>query len=240
MTRSIRWPLTIIVTLVALIGVAGFASLGIWQVKRLAWKTDLIARVDARVDAPVVAAPGLQDWPGITRDNSEYRHVTLSGEFLNDQEVQIYVPSEYGPSYWIMTPLKRDDGTIVMVNRGVVPEEFKDPATRTAPSGLQTVNGLLRLSEDQAWLFSQDNRPEEQTWYRRDITSITQTLGFTQAAPYFVDQELVDPQSWPRGGKTVVSFRNSHLSYALTWFALALLVVLGWALFLRHERNRAE
>jgi surfeit locus 1 family protein len=56
-----------------------FMALGIWQVQRLAWKTDLIARVSARVNAPAVAAPGATDWPRVEKADNEYRHVILRG-----------------------------------------------------------------------------------------------------------------------------------------------------------------
>jgi surfeit locus 1 family protein len=237
MSRPRRWPLLIIVTLVAALGVIGFASLGTWQVKRLHWKVALIERVDARVHAPAEPAPDAAEWPSITREGDEYRHVTLHGTFLNDDEVQVYTPSDFGPAYWVLTPLLRDDGTTVLINRGVVPEELRDPATRKAPTGEQTVTGLLRISEDKGWLFSQDNRPEDGAWYRRDVAEIAAAKGLT-TAPYFVDQEKTESDSWPRGGQTVIKFRNAHLSYALTWFALALMVLAGYALFLRQELRR--
>lgn len=238
MPRRLRWTRLVIVTLIGLILLAGFGSLGIWQVQRLHWKTDLIARVDARIHADPVAAPGPADWPGLTAQSAEYRRVTLTGRFLNADEVQIYTPTEWGPGYWVLTPLARDDGTVVMVNRGLVPEDLRDPATRPAPQGEQTVIGLLRISEDRGWLFSRPNNPAARLWYRRDIGSITAALGLKDAAPYFVDQELGDPAAWPRGGQTVVQFRNAHLGYALTWFALAAFVVFAWGLVLRSELRR--
>ncbi|MFT3689173.1 SURF1 family protein [Paenirhodobacter sp.] len=231
-------PRFVLFTLLALVLFAGFASLGVWQVERLRWKTDLIARVDARIHAEPVPAPGPADWPGLTAESAEYRRVVLRGHFLNGDEVQIYTPTDWGPGYWVLVPLARDDGTVVMVNRGLVPEDRRDPATRPAPEGEQTVIGLLRMPEDRGWLFSRANNPEARQWYRRDIASITQTLGLKDAAPYFVDQELGDPAAWPRGGQTVVSFRNAHLSYALTWFGLAAFVAFAWGLVLRGERRR--
>ncbi len=239
-TRTIRWPLMIIVTIVAALGVAGFVSLGVWQVHRLHWKLDLIARVDARVHADPVPAPGPDDWANVTRKGDEYRHVSVTGTYLNDQEVQIYTPADFGPAYWVLTPLKEADGSIVMINRGLVPEKFEDPSTRTPPEGVQHVTGLLRISEDKGWLFSQKNRPEDGVWYRRDIGSITSTKGLSPAAPYFIDADLTDPDAWPLGGQTVVKFRNAHLSYAITWFGLALLVLIGYGLFLRQELKGRE
>lgn len=238
MKAHIRWPRVIVASIIALLFLGVFTALGIWQVQRLGWKLDLIERVDARVAAPPVPSPGPQEWPSITAAQDEYRHVELRGTFLNDEEVQIYTPSSFGPSYWILTPLQRDDGTVVMVNRGLVPEDRKDPADHTTPDGPQEITGLLRLTEDKGWLFSQDNRPEDGVWYRRDISSITATKGLQNAAPYFVDQDMTDPRGFPRGGQTVVKFRNSHLSYAITWFALALLSVAGWAVVLRAELRR--
>lgn len=233
-----RWLLIAVVTLAALIGAAGFTSLGVWQVQRLHWKLDLIERVDERVHAAPVAAPGPGAWPDISAERDEYRHVSLTGTFRNDDEVLIYTPSAYGPAYWVLTPLDRDDGTVIMINRGLVPEEFKDAATRPAPEGTQTVNGLLRISESKGWLFSRQNNPEERLWYRRDIGSITQALGLVKAAPYFVDADEDSAGAWPLGGQTVVSFRNAHLSYALTWAALALMCVVAWGLFIRVEWRR--
>lgn len=235
---GLRWPRLVIATVIAAIGIAGFAALGTWQVHRLHWKLDLIARVDARVHADPVAAPGPEAWPAITAEADEYRRVSLSGHYLNDQTVEIYTPSDYGPGDWILTPLARDDGTVVMINRGVVPEDRAKADDYDRPEGPVTVVGLLRMSEDHRWLFAQENDPANGTWYRRDIGSITAAKGFDRAAPYFVDAEATDPDAWPRGGKTVVAFRNSHLSYALTWYALMVLVAGGYVLVLRTELKR--
>ncbi|MDK3018233.1 SURF1 family protein [Pseudodonghicola flavimaris] len=236
--QSLRWPRLIVLTLIALIGVAGFSRLGIWQVHRLHWKLDLIERVDSRIHADPVAAPGPEAWDGLTAESAEYTRVRLSGRFLNDQTVLIYTPSDYGPGDWVLTPLLRDDGTIVMINRGVVPEARAQAGDYDIETGEVTVTGLLRMSEDRGWLFSRKNDPENGNWYRRDIGSITRAKGYERAAPYFVDAELGDPQAWPRGGRTVVSFRNSHLSYAITWFTLAVVVLAGYGLVMAHELRR--
>ncbi|MGI3163351.1 SURF1 family protein [Pseudooceanicola sp. 200-1SW] len=237
--RGPRWPRLILVTLLAVIGVAGFAWLGTWQVQRLHWKTDLIERVEARIHAAPVAAPGPEAWAGISREGDEYTRVTLSGSYDHGDTALVYTPSDYGPGYWVLTPLRRDDGTVVLVNRGVVPEDRALSGDYSHPKGPVTVTGLLRISEDEGWLFSQDNDPQAGRWYRRDIGAITQALGLARAAPYFVDAEAgAEAQAWPRAGKTVVAFRNSHLSYALTWFALMALVLGGYALVLRAELRR--
>ena len=65
------------------LAVAVFLALGIWQVERRAWKLDLIDRVETRVHAAPAAAPGPADWPSVSRDRDEYRHVRVTGHFLH-------------------------------------------------------------------------------------------------------------------------------------------------------------
>jgi len=217
--------------------IAVFLGLGAWQVQRLAWKRDLIARVEARLDAAPVAVPGPDAWDGLTRDADEYARVTVGGRFLHDREVQTLAVTERGSGYWVVTPLATRDFTL-LVNRGFVPADRRDPATRTEGQvpGEVTVSGLLRLSEPGGG-FLRANRPAAGRWYSRDVAAIAAAAGLGgPVAPYFVDADAApNPGGLPIGGMTVVHFRNPHLSYALTWFALA--AGLGW-LALRAPRRR--
>ncbi|WP_443748356.1 SURF1 family protein [Asticcacaulis solisilvae] len=213
----------IIVGTVVVVCVAVLISLGLWQVQRLAWKTDLIARVNARVNAPAVAAPPATAVVSVKED--EYRHVAVRGRFLNAAEAQVYTVSDYGGGYWVMTPLKRDDGTIVFINRGFVPIDKQDPKTRAAgdTDAEVTVTGLLRIPETRGWLFSQANDPASDRWYRRDIAAIAVARHLGPVASYFIDADATpNPGGWPKGGLTVIHFPNSHLMYAITWFSMAL------------------
>ena len=207
--------------------VMALCGLGVWQVERLSWKEALIAQVNARVYAPAVAAPGPAAWKGIS-DGDAYRHVTVRGHFLNDDEAQVYALTELGAGYWIMTPLRTDDGAIVFVNRGYVPMEQKAQATRAAgrTDAEVEVTGLLRLPEAKGWLFSQPNDSVHDLWYRRDIAAIAQSRHLGTVAPYFIDADATpNPGGLPRGGLTVIKFPNSHLVYAITWFSLAAMLI---------------
>jgi surfeit locus 1 family protein len=202
-------------------------ALGVWQVKRLFWKEALIAQVNARVHAPAVPAPGPSAWRGISAADA-YRHVMVRGRFLNADEAQVYALTELGGGYWVMTPLRADDGTIVFVNRGYVPMDLKAPASRAAgqTDAEVTVTGLLRVTEDKGWLFSQPNDPAHDLWYRRDIAALAKSRHLGVVAPYFIDADATpNPGGWPRGGMTVISFPNSHLVYAITWFSLAAMLI---------------
>jgi surfeit locus 1 family protein len=257
-----------------------FMMLGTWQVQRRAWKLDLIARVDERVHAPPVAPPPPAQWPQVTAANSEYRHVRVTGTFLNESETLVQALTELGTGYWVLTPLRLSDGTLLMVNRGFVTPERRDRAAHEAAAATTgvTVTGLLRISEPKG-AFLRRNNPAKGLWYSRDVAAIAAARGLTRVAPYFIDEEagagdgqrvadasvgrdgelpgangaavgsggeLVGASRSaqaaavaPIGGLTVIAFRNTHLTYAITWYGLALMVLVGAWIVIREERRRA-
>lgn len=226
--------------LLALAGIAGLTALGVWQLERRVWKLDLIERVDARIHASPVPAPGPEAWPSVTAASDEYRRVGVTGRFLNDRETLVQAVSDLGGGFWVMTPLVTDRGFTVLVNRGFVPPEKRDPATRAEgqPQGEVTVAGLLRISEPKGG-FLRSNDPAAGRWYSRDVAAIAAAKGLEQVAPYFIDADATrNPGGWPVGGLTVVSFPNSHLGYALTWFALDLMLIGAVLFVIRSEMRR--
>lgn len=206
----------------------GFCGLGVWQVQRLAWKTDLIARVEARLAEPPAPAPGPAAWAGLSTAD-EYRRIRVEGRFAAGADTLVKAVTVRGPGFWVMTPLQTPEGWRLLVNRGFVPEDRRAAPDRLPPQGPVEVSGLLRLSQPGGG-FLRQNRPETGRWYSRDTDAIAATLGLAGVAPYFIDADARAGDGLPIGGLTVVSFRNSHLGYALTWFALAALWAgwLGW------------
>lgn len=245
----------LLLAVVALVVVGIFLALGSWQVQRRAWKLDLIARVKQRVGAAPVAAPGRERWTQVNRADDEYRRVAVTGTFLNDRETLVQAVTELGPGFWLLTPLWQADGRSVLVNRGFLPPTARDPAARgaPAPTGPVTVTGLLRLTEPGGG-FLRRNDPVAGRWYSRDVQAIAAARGLADVAPYFIDVDAgaTDPASaraaalgrtdrrWPAGGLTVIRFPNSHLVYAITWYALALMTAVGAGQVLRRERRRGR
>ncbi|AOY93038.1 hypothetical protein BKK79_15500 [Cupriavidus sp. USMAA2-4] len=241
-----RRPATLV--LLALIGLLAFSTLcalGTWQVHRRAWKLDLIAHVDQRVHAPPVDAPAPARWPAVSAASDEYRHVRVSGTFLNDRETLVQASTDLGTGFWVITPLRQADGSIVLVNRGFVPPEQREPASRNtpAPSTAVTVTGLLRISEPGS-RFLRTNDPARGIWYARDVAEIAAARGLdaSRVAPYFIDAEAAPAApgaapAYPAGGLTVIAFPNNHLVYALTWYGLALMLAGGAWLVVREERR---
>ncbi len=222
----------------ALAGFAMLVSLGVWQLHRLDWKRDLIQRVEQRVHAPPVAAPGRDQWPQVNVANSEYLHVVVRGRFQHDRETLVQAVTELGGGFWVITPLETLDGDVVLINRGFVPPTQRDPATRARGQveGVTTVTGLVRISET-GGAYLRENEPATDRWYSRDVAAIAAARGLSDVAPYFIDADASETSSGgaPIGGLTVIRFSNNHLQYALTWFGLALMVAGAAFLVLRHE-----
>lgn len=230
-------PLLVTIAVAGVLAIAGFVSLGLWQLERRVWKHALIERIEARVHGAPVAAPGPAEWQDISAASHEYLRVRLSGRFDHARETLVQATTELGAGSWVLTPLKMDGGFAVLVNRGFVPPEKRDPASRAegSPSGEATVAGLLRITEPNG-AFLRDNDPQADQWRSRDVDAIAAKRGITNPAPYFVDADgAPNPGGWPKGGLTVVRFHDSHLIYALTWFGLAGLVAFALALVARGE-----
>ncbi len=242
-----RSPLALFALLAAaLVLFSAFVALGTWQIYRRSWKLDLIARVNQRVHAPPVPAPREPEWPGLTAANSEYRHVRVSGIFLNDRETLVQATTELGAGYWVLTPLRVSDGTVVLVNRGFVPPEHRDRAAHGAaePTTPAAVTGLLRMTEP-GGAFLRHNDPGTDRWYSRDVQAIATARGLSHVAPYFIDAEgasapskiAAAPNAAPVAGLTVIAFHNSHLVYVITWYTLAVMVIVGMWILIREERR---
>jgi surfeit locus 1 family protein len=234
---------------------AGFAALGTWQVQRLQWKTDLIERVNSRVHAAPVAAPSREHWSTVSRESDEYRHVQVSGAFLHDRSTLVFASTELGTGYWVLTPLRTADNTLILVNRGfVTPKQARTMASRErhsvqAQQAFQ-FSGLLRLSEPGGG-YLRRNDALAGRWYSRDVQAIAQanSLSLDDVAPYFIDMDAAasgapgtpdqsSPEVTPVAGLTVIQFHNNHLAYALTWYALALMTAGVGVWLVREDRRR--
>jgi surfeit locus 1 family protein len=229
--RPLFWP-----TLFTAPAILLLLALGFWQVERLFWKQDLIAQRQAAVAAASIAAP--RSWEEAR--GMEFRHVTDEGMFLHDKEIFLGATSEAGrQGYQVLTPLLEPGGRAVFVNRGFIPAELKEPAKRAAGqiAGTVRVQGLLRLPpvEKPAW-FLPDNRPDLNYWFWVDLPEMSAADRLDRVAPFYIDADATpNPGGWPKGGVTRLALPNDHLQYAITWFSLAVALIVIYVLF--HRRN---
>jgi surfeit locus 1 family protein len=221
-----------------LLALAVLIGLGTWQLQRKAWKEGLIATLTAQLAAPPIALPSPAAWPSLAPASDEYRRVTFSAEFDNAKEALVYGaasafrPDVFGPGYWVFTPARLADGGVLLVNRGFVPEGRQDPKSRPQGeiSGPVAITGVMRWPENRHW-FTPNDEPAQNLWFARDPAAIAAAKSLGTVAPFYVEQESpVPPGGLPEPGKVVVSLPDNHLQYAVTWYGLAIVLVVVFAL----------
>lgn len=221
--RPMLWP-----TLVTLLGLIILGGLGTWQVERLYWKRDLMATIAARMAEPATEIPPQADWPSLDLKRIEYHHVKLSGHFLNGQELYYFAQDEEGTSgFDIVTPFMLDDGRIVLVDRGFVPKELKDPSRRALGQieGPATLVGVTRAPQ-QRGIFTAPDDVAGNMWFTRDPAAMSQALKLENVAPFYVEAGAApNVGGFPVGGQTKITIPNNHLQYAITWYGLAIVLL---------------
>lgn len=213
--------------LLGLIAIAILLGLGTWQVQRLAWKEDLIATIQSRIHAdPMPLKDALL--VGKTIAAMEYTPVIFTGVFDHRYERHFFATHKGASGFYIYTPLKLDGGDWIFVNRGFVPYEKKEPATRPEGqvTGAVTITGLMRPSLlEKPSSIVPHNDPDKNIFYWKDIRAMRDTSGLPASEPVlslFVDaNDAPNPGGLPVGGVTIIDLPNNHLQYALTWYGLA-------------------
>jgi surfeit locus 1 family protein len=222
---------TLGIGLVALLVLLG---LGTWQVERLFWKQNLLAKMHDKVNSPPRSLADLEVFADKTGD-ADYMPVTLAGRYLHDRESHFLATWKGEAGFFVYTPLQLSDGRYILVNRGFVPYDRKDPTTRAAGQvdGEIGIAGLgrNRLTEKPGALVP-DNDPARNIFYWKDLDAMSAHAGLDRAAvlPFFIDaNDAPNPGGLPVGGVTMLDLPNNHLQYAITWYGLAaaLVAVLG-------------
>ncbi len=221
--------------LFTLAAVAILVSLGNWQMRRLDWKEELIARAASRPAEAVADLPAAAAWPGLDISALEFQRFRLTGRFDHDRESWVFTSiteprgAYGGPGYWIVTPFLLTGGGTVWVNRGFAPQGRHRPAARgeTLSGEPQTIIGLLR-PDDLPSAFTPDDSPQTNVFYRRSVAALSAAKGVVPpVAPFTIDlaASFTPPDGLPQAGETRLRFTNNHLQYALTWYGLALAAI---------------
>lgn len=228
--------------------VAVLVLLGNWQMRRLAWKQDMIASAQTRPAEPVADLPAADAWPGLDIAALQFRPFRLTGRFDHGREAWVFTSLadpqgvEGGPGYWIVTPFVLSGGGTVWVNRGFAPQGRHEAPARseTLSDGHQTVAGLLR-PDDARSAFTPDDSPQTNVFYRRNVAALSAAKDISPpVAPFTIDlaASFTPPGGLPQAGETRMRFANSHLNYALTWYGLALAAAGVFVAFaIRHLRG---
>jgi surfeit locus 1 family protein len=234
-------------TVFTIVGIAVLLGLGIWQLDRKVWKEHLIATITTRLNRAPENLPAREVWSGLDPARDEFKRVAFPAEFLPGEDALVYAagsalrPDVTGPGYFVFAPARLAGGSTVIVNRGFVPLDKKNATGRPQGSPLGSVDiiGVMRWPEARG-LFTPADNAAANVWYLRDSAAMAAAKHWTNAAPFYIEQEAPEPSGGlPKPGKMVANLPDNHLQYAITWFGLALAlagVYIVWlARRLRHH-----
>jgi surfeit locus 1 family protein len=200
-------------------------GLGVWQMERREWKRDILDRIALNQAAAPMSLDELVKGDPLRR---EYGRVMVSGTFLHDKEFHLAARSlKNDVGVQVVTPVRTDDGKIVLFDRGWVPSTKKEPAKRAEGQveGKVELTGIVRRAQVQRQ-FAPDNVPDKNVWFHVDVPLMRKLAG---GAPdsvldaFFLEADArPNPGGVPIGGQTRLDIPNDHLQYALTWFGIAL------------------
>jgi cytochrome oxidase assembly protein ShyY1 len=222
-----------------------FIGLGTWQIERKAWKEGLIDTLTRRLESQPVDLPGPADWARLDAGNAEFRRVRLNVQFPKaqdkTQDALVYTSGSQirddvkGQGFFVFSPAKLASGATIVINRGFTPDK-NYPKAEGGQGNAQEIVGVLRWPELPSW-FTPD-RDSAGTWYARDHLAMAQAQGWGQVAPFYIEMEdPVPPGGLPHPSVLKVLLRNDHLQYAITWFALAAVTAIMFALWAWRRRE---
>ncbi len=203
-------------------------SLGIWQVRRLAWKQGVLAEIETRIAADPVALPAAPD-----PERDRYLPVRVSGT-MGAQELHVLVSTrDFGAGYRIIAPFVTDAGRRILIDRGFIPTPAKDAPRQT---GAMEITGNLHWPQE-IDSFTPAPEPGKNIWFAREVPTLAATLDTEPVL--LIARSQTDPNVVPLP-VTSVGIPNDHLQYAVTWFGLALVWILMTLYFLWRTRARSR
>jgi len=218
--RPALWP-----SVVSLVIFSVALGLGIWQMERREWKRGILDRMAVNQAAAPISLDELLKGDPLRH---EYGRVKVAGTFVHDKEFYLAARSlKNKVGLQVVTPLRTDDGRIVLFDRGWIPQEAKDPARRAAGqvSGRVELTGVLRRNQERRQ-FAPENEPDRNIWFHVDVPLMRSMAGGKpdpKLDAFFLDADAAaNPGGLPVGGQTRFDIPNDHLQYAITWFLIAL------------------
>jgi surfeit locus 1 family protein len=221
--RQILWP-----GIIAAIMLAVLLALGTWQVKRLQWKRQILAQIARAEAAPPIPLPA---------NPQPFTKVQVSGELREDLAVfygaQVRdTPTGTQLGTQLIVPLQRSEDGLILVDLGWVPDKRSHPLTLA--EGDVTLEGYVRPS-DTPGLFSVADDPSGRQFFTLNAPKIAGALGLHHVAPFIlVAMGRPPPQGYPDPTQHLPRPPNNHLSYAITWYGLAIGLVLVVGLWVRE------
>jgi surfeit locus 1 family protein len=216
-------------------------ALGAWQLIRLSEKNALIAQIDARGSAPAVSLQQAMAESEAGAD-LEYRRIEASGRFSASPPLMMLAVYEGGPGFRAIGALEGDGGIFVLVDRGLLPEAKRAEVLARKAEGPVLLRGVIRNRHGNQGIFDPENDQAGNLWYWWDLPAMQAALSApaeARIAPFVIElSESPFTDEFPKASVSAAEIRNNHMQYAITWFALAISVVVIAFLMLRRRTAR--
>lgn len=243
-----RKPGLLLPTLLTIVGTLVLCTLGAWQLQRMGEKHAYIDRLQEQAAGAPAPMPPSADWAKLDPATLDLTHVVAKGSYIDDRIAGVRTTIAAGPpgsrqlsgfGRWIFQAFKLEDGGIILVNRGFVPE---GRLGQIGPAnGPDTITGFLRAPEARN-SFTPLDLPAIREFYTRDPAAIAASLG-QPAAPFYLEAAREGDGMTPPAGvdvrELIGRIPDNHLQYALTWFGLALTMLGVFAAFVWQARRNA-
>ena len=235
--------------LFTLVTVAILIGLGVWQLQRRSEKHALIAALTERLAAAPEPLPDISQWLKLDPARDEFRRVSFTATYAHAPDAMVYSAGSAvredisGPGTWAFMPARIASGQTIVINAGFVENtmqerEVQDRAIGKLVTGQPvTLTGYLRFPEHAGLLTPAENR-DKRLWFVRDHQAMASALGWGNVAPFYIDLEQPVPANGvPKPGPLTVHLRDDHMQYAITWFSLAVVVMIAFFVWMRGRRG---
>ena len=197
-------------------------SLGCWQLYRLNWKLNLIQEIENSLkNDPIELSKA---------NEKNFLRIQTSGEIDFDKQIYLYNLNDNGkPGFEVVNPILINDKNY-LINRGWIPFNQKDQPEINLVDEIKII-GTLKL-QSKASTFKPENDIEKNYWFTLDRDDVFKYTGknFSNFIIY-----LNGDYNIPKPKVITANISNNHKKYAITWFSMAISILLLYLYFRRKN-----
>ena len=193
-------------------------SLGFWQLYRLSWKLDLINQIENSLKIEPIELQNVE--------KKNYLRIKTSGQIDFEKQIYLYNLNETGkPGFEVINPIKIGNEDY-LINRGWIPFDKKNKPEINIIDQKNIIGTLMLQSKSSS--FKPKNEVDKNYWFTLDREDILKFTGknFSKYIIY-----LNGNYENPRPKVITAKISNNHKKYAITWFSMAISILLIYLYF---------
>ncbi|WP_440634717.1 SURF1 family protein [Candidatus Pelagibacter sp. HIMB1746] len=193
-------------------------SLGFWQLYRLSWKLDLINQIENSLKIDPVELQNVE--------KKNYLRIKTSGQIDFEKQIYLYNLNETGkPGFEVINPIKVGNEDY-LINRGWISFDQKNKPEINVVDQKNIIGTLMLQSKSSS--FKPKNEVDKNYWFTLDREDILKFTGknFSKYIIY-----LNGNYENPRPRVITAKISNNHKKYAITWFSMAISILLIYLYF---------